>query len=159
MTRTSRTPPPAAELPLGGPNPDNRTVWLLLLAAWLVALCASLGALFIGEIMGQSPCTLCWFQRAFMFPLAIILLVACVRSDAGVWRYTLPLAAIGGLVAIYHTLLVAGVVPEPIVQCGAGPSCSSADMTVLGWVSIPFLSAASFLAIAVLLILVRGRSS
>ena len=23
--------------------------------------------------MGQAPCDLCWFQRAFMFPLAIIL--------------------------------------------------------------------------------------
>lgn len=159
MTRTRRTPPLAAKLPLEGANPDDQIVWWLLLAAWLIALCASLGALFIGEIMGQSPCTLCWFQRAFMFPLAIILLVACVRSDAGVWRYTLPLAVIGGLVATYHTLLVVGVIPEPIVQCGAGPSCSSADMTVLGWVSIPFLSAACFLAIAVLLILVRGRSS
>lgn len=158
MTRTSQTPPFAAELPLESANRDNRTIWLLLLAAWLVALCASLGALFIGEIMGQSPCPLCWFQRVFMFPLAVILLVACVRSDAGVWRYTLPLAVIGGLMATYHTLLVVGVIPEPIVQCGAGPSCSGADMTV-GWVSIPFLSAASFLTIAVLLILVRGRSS
>lgn len=159
MTRTSQTPPQTARFPLEGANPDNQTVWWLLLAAWLVALCASLGALFIGEIMGQSPCTLCWFQRAFMFPLAIVLLVACVRSDAGVWRYTLPLAVIGGLVAIYHTLLVVGVIPEPIVQCGAGPSCSSAGMTILGWVSIPFLSAAGFFTIAVLLILVRGRSS
>ena len=159
MTRTSATPPHAARFPLEGASAGSQTVWRLLLAAWLVALCASLGALFIGEIMGQSPCNLCWFQRAFMFPLTIILLVACLRSDAGVWRYTLPLAVIGGLVAIYHTLLVVGVIPEPIVQCGTGPSCSSADMTVLGWVSIPFLSAASFFTIAVLLILVRGRSS
>jgi disulfide bond formation protein DsbB len=159
MTRTSATPPHAARFPLEGASTGNQTVWRLLLAAWLVARCASLGTLFIGEIMGQSPCNLCWFQRAFMFPLAIILLVACLRSDAGVWRYTLPLAVIGGLVAIYHTLLVVGVIPEPIVQCGAGPSCSSADMTVLGWVSIPFLSAAGFFTIVVLLILVRGRSS
>ena len=34
------------------------------LAAWIAALTASLAALFIAEIMGQSPCSLCSFQRA-----------------------------------------------------------------------------------------------
>ena len=41
--------------------------------AWIIALVASLAVLFIGEVLGQTPCVLCWFQRAFMFPLAIIL--------------------------------------------------------------------------------------
>lgn len=137
----------------------DRSVWWLLLAAWLIALFATLGALFIGEVMGQTPCVLCWFQRAFMFPLAVILLIACLRSDQGVWRYALPLAAIGGLVAIYHTLLQLGIIPEPIVQCSAGPSCSGAGMTLFGWLSIPALSVAAFSAIAVLLIIVRGRTT
>ncbi|MGV8637645.1 disulfide bond formation protein B, partial [Pseudomonas aeruginosa] len=47
--------------------------WNLLLLAWLVALVSTLSALFIGEVMGQAPCVLCWFQRAFMFPLAVVL--------------------------------------------------------------------------------------
>lgn len=145
--------------PASAPHAEDRSSWWLLLAAWLIALCASLGALFISEVLGQAPCYLCWFQRAFMFPLAIILLVACIRSDAGVWRYALPLAAIGGLVALYHTLLQVGLIQEPIVQCGAGPSCSSAAMTLFGWLSIPALSLAAFSAIVVLLIFVRRRSS
>ena len=33
---------------------QSRTWWLLL-AAWLVALSATLGALFIGEVMGETP--------------------------------------------------------------------------------------------------------
>ena len=41
--------------------------------AWIIALVASLAVLFIGEVLGQTPCVLCWFQRAFMFPLAIVL--------------------------------------------------------------------------------------
>ena len=44
----------------------------MLFIAWLVALGATLGALFIGEVMGQVPCTLCWYQRIAMFPLAIV---------------------------------------------------------------------------------------
>lgn len=60
---------------------------LLLVAAWVVSLAATLGALFIGEVMGQAPCNLCWYQRIFMFPLVLILLAACLKQDAGVWHY------------------------------------------------------------------------
>lgn len=133
--------------------------WWLLLAAWLVALIASLGALFIGEIMGQTPCLLCWHQRIFMFPLAIILLIACLTSDETVWRYALPLALAGMGFALYHSLLYAGIIPQPIVQCGAGPSCSSAGMRLFGWLPIPFLSLAAFSAITVLVFLTRRKST
>lgn len=60
--------------------------------AWIVALVASLAVLFIGEVMGQTPCVLCWFQRAFMFPLAIILAsafggeTAASGAMASLWR-------------------------------------------------------------------------
>ena len=40
--------------------------WTLLLLAWLVATTATLGALFIGEVMGMTPCVLCWYQRIFL---------------------------------------------------------------------------------------------
>ena len=138
---------------------NKQTHWWWLMAAWALALVSTLSALFLGEVMGMTPCVLCWYQRIFMFPLAIILLVSCIRSDAGVWRYALPLAVIGGAIALYHTLLQTGLIPEPIVQCGAGPSCSSAGMTLFGWLSIPTLSLAAFTAIAVILIIIRRRSS
>ena len=60
------------------PQRSNMT-WNLLLLTWLVALVSTLSALFIGEVMGQAPCVLCWFQRAFMFPLAVILAIASYR--------------------------------------------------------------------------------
>lgn len=139
-------------------DPGARDAWGLLFAAWVVALLATLGALFIGEVMGQAPCALCWFQRAFMFPLAVTLAVASYVSDAGVWRHALPIAAIGWLVALYHSLLYGGAIPEGVEPCGAGPSCSSADMSILGGVPIPLLSLGAFSAIIALLLLVRRRS-
>jgi len=152
-----------------GPKPRNAKpaapdvrglpIWGMLLTSWLVALAATLGALFIGEIMGQAPCLLCWFQRAFMFPLAVILAISCLVSDPGVWRYGLPLAGIGWLIAVYHSLLYAGIVPEDIQPCGAGPSCSSTTMSLFGWMPIPALSLAAFTAIIALLIIVRRRST
>lgn len=136
----------------------DRNVWSLLFAAWAIALFSALGALFIGEVMGQTPCLLCWFQRAFMFPLAVVLAVACYHADAAVWRYALPLALIGLLIAIYHNLLFWGVIPEDIQPCGVvGPSCSSADLNLVGYIPIPLLSLGAFAALSALLFLIRRR--
>ncbi|MGI0644537.1 MULTISPECIES: disulfide bond formation protein B [Pseudomonadaceae] len=133
--------------------------WNLLLIAWLVALVSTLSALFIGEVMGQAPCVLCWFQRAFMFPLAVILAIACYHSDFAIWRYALPLAAIGAALALAHTLLYAGLIPQPIQPCTAtGPSCSGSDMTIFGGMPLPVLALLAFALIAVLLIIIRRRT-
>lgn len=136
---------------IASPPQESAGPWLPLFAAWIVALAATLGALFIGEVMGQAPCVLCWYQRAFMFPLAVVLAVACARSDGGVWRYALPLAALGWLVAAFHSAQYVGLVPQAIEPCGIGPSCTGADMTILGTIPIPFLSLGAFTAIAALM--------
>jgi len=133
--------------------------WHLLVAAWVVALISTLAALFIGEIMGQTPCNLCWFQRAFMFPLAVMLAVASFEADSKVWRYALPNAGLGWLIAAYHMLLYIGVIPPTLEPCGDGPSCSSANMRIFRVVPIPLLSLGAFSAIALLLLLVRQRST
>lgn len=131
-----------------------------LFLAWLAALTATLGALFIGEVMGQAPCNLCWFQRVAMFPLAIVLGVAAFRGDGGVWRYALPLAVIGLLIAAYHSLLYAGVISEALQPCTAtGPSCSGDGMTLFGVLPLPFLAVAAFAFIAIALLVVRGKST
>jgi disulfide bond formation protein DsbB len=139
-------------------NNSQTIPWGLLLTAWLLALVSSLSAIYIGEVLGQAPCVLCWFQRAFMFPLAVILAVACYYSDLNVWRYALPLAVIGSLFALAHSLLYVGLIPEPIQPCTAtGPSCSGAGMTIFGGLPLPFLSLAIFVAIIILLLEIRRR--
>lgn len=132
--------------------------WLALFVAWLVALLASLAVLFVGEVIGQAPCNLCWFQRAFMFPLAIVLGVASFRSDASAWRYALPLALTGFGVALFHSLLYMGLIPERITPCSLGVSCTSADMAILGNLPLPMLAALAFGAIALLMLLVRSKA-
>lgn len=127
----------------------------LLFTAWLLALVSTLAVLFVGEVMGQEPCVLCWYQRAFMFPLAIMLAVATARCDASIWRYALPLAAAGWLAALYHNLLYFAVIPEAIKPCGAGPSCSGADMTMMDGLPLPSLSLAAFTLLIILLLLLR----
>jgi disulfide bond formation protein DsbB len=119
-----------------------------LLMAWLVALIASLSVLFIGEVMGQMPCLLCWYQRAFMFPLAIVLGRGLWCRDCKVGRYGLVLALGGGAIALWHMGLYAGVIPEPIQPCSAtGPSCTDENQLVLG-IPIPLLSLLAFALVA-----------
>lgn len=139
-------------------EPDDRS-WPMLFTAFAVALAASLAVLFVGEVMGQVPCNLCWFQRAFMFPLAIILAIAAFRSDAAAWIYAVPIALAGWLVAGFHTLLYAGIIPKAVEPCGVGPSCSGADMTILGGLPLPALSLLAFTAIIACLLLARRRST
>ncbi|WP_291399231.1 disulfide bond formation protein B [Devosia sp.] len=131
---------------------DGATI--ALLAAWVLALFAAAAVLFIGEVMGQQPCVLCWYQRAAMFPLALLLGIAAWRGDLGVWRYALPITGAGILIAAFHTLLYYGVIPESIEPCGAGPSCTDAAMTILE-LPIPVLSLAAFVGLSMLLVEVR----
>ena len=121
-----------------------------LTLAWTVALAASLAVLFIGEVLGQAPCDLCWFQRAFMFPLAIILGLGVWWQDRTVGRYGIALALAGAAVALWHFGLYVGFIPEQIRPCTAtGPSCTDDNQRVLG-VPIPLLSLLAFVLIAAL---------
>jgi disulfide bond formation protein DsbB len=109
-------------------------------------------ALFIGEVMGMTPCQLCWYQRILMFPLAVILGMAAFGNDRRGAVYALPLALGGAAVAGYHTALVAGWVPQWWIPCGAGPSCSDQPLVILGDIQIPWLSLLAFTAIVALLL-------
>jgi len=133
-------------------------IWLLIFIAWLIAAASTLGALFFGEIMQLPPCVLCWYQRIFMFPLALILPVGLFPLDLRVIRYGLVLAIPGAGFAIFHQLLVAGIVPESIKPCTRGVPCSETVIEWFGFLTIPLLSVVAFMAIILLLLAALLRS-
>lgn len=130
--------------------------WGLVFAAWLIALAATLGALFFSEVMGLVPCELCWYQRIFMFPLVFILAVGLATSDVRLFVYALPMVVAGWFAAFYHNLLYLGVIPPALQPCGQGPSCAEVNLNLFGFISIPLLSLAAFTAIAALLLVKKG---
>jgi len=136
-----------------------KSTWPLLLTAWLFAILSTAGALFIGEVMLMTPCTLCWYQRIAMFPLALILGIASYSNDRQGAVYALPLALSGALISGYHTLLVAGWIPKTWIPCGAGVSCANQKLEILNGVQIPWLSFAAFLFITVLVSIYLKKTS
>ena len=138
---------------------NETTAWTLIFVAWLIASVSTLGALFFGEVMQLPPCVLCWYQRIFMFPLVVILPLGLFPLDRKVVRYALPLAALGWLFAVFHLLLVAGVIPESIKPCTQGVPCSQTVIEWFGFVTIPLLSAVAFSVIVGLFVLTYFRSS
>lgn len=129
--------------------------------AWGVALVATLGSLYLSEVVGFVPCVLCWYQRIAMYPLVVVLGVGMVRGDASVWRYALPLAVIGAGIAAYHVTIQF----QPALDvgvCSAGASCTGRYLNVFGFVSIPVMAGGAFLLVGSLMGLVgsieRGTS-
>ncbi len=122
----------------------------LMYAAWTIALLATVGSWSLSEIMHLAPCSLCWVQRIFMYPLALIMPIGILRRDPDLPYYVLPLSVGGLIVALYHTLLQWGIVPEATAPCVGGVSCADVQVALWGFATIPFGSFLSFVAITAL---------
>ena len=93
--------------------------------AALVAVTATSGSLFFSEFNEHwIPCRWCWFQRIFMYSLAVILTVAAIRRDRNVKWFAVPLAAIGICCSFWHILIEHRVVEES-KACLSVQSCAS----------------------------------
>ncbi|HMQ04427.1 MAG TPA: disulfide bond formation protein B [Pyrinomonadaceae bacterium] len=121
---------------------------LLPYAAWVLALVSSAGSLFFSEVMGLPPCVLCWYQRIAMYPLVLIIGIGIAASDSRWKVYALPFALIGLAIAVYHNLIYYGIIPESLTPCSQGVSCSERQIELFGFITIPMMGLASFLAIA-----------
>ena len=138
------------------PSDDDRR-FVPIFVLWLVTVSATLGSLFLGEVMRLPPCVLCWYQRICMYPLAAIATVGLLTRDAGVVRYAWPLAASGLALAAYHNLLYYGVIPESITPCTEGVSCTERQVEWFGVVTIPLMALLAFALAAGSLIWFRVR--
>jgi disulfide bond formation protein DsbB len=138
-------------MPLGGRE-------LPAYLAWVVALLATVGSLFFSEVMGLPPCVLCWYQRVAMYPLVLIIAVGIAARDGRMRAYALPLALAGLSVSVYHNLLYYGFIPETLTPCSEGASCTERQIEWLGFVTIPLMGLASFVAVAACLFFYRPET-
>ncbi len=123
-----------------------------LLFAWLIALVSMLTTLFFSEILQWPVCPLCWYQRIALYPLVILLGMSAYKNDRAIIPYAMPFPLIGLFFAVYQYLeqMIPGFSPIEFCRDGA-VSCSTIHLKLLGFITIPFLSAIACLLIFMLL--------
>jgi disulfide bond formation protein DsbB len=122
-----------------------------------IATVATAGSLYLSEVAGYLPCTLCWYQRIAMYPLVVILGVAAWRRDRAVWLTALPLAAVGSAIAVWHIAIerrpgLGGV-------CDPSAPCSLRWVEEFGFLTLPTMALIGFVAIGVLSLAARNGTS
>jgi disulfide bond formation protein DsbB len=129
-----------------------------LYLAWLVAVVATSGSLYFSEVRAFVPCSLCWYQRIFMYPLVFILGIASFRQDKRIIPYVLPLSLIGWLIAFWH-VLEENIPSLSIPVCNVGVPCSLKYVNYLGFITIPVMSLTAFTLITLVLFgVLRSRA-
>lgn len=116
--------------------------------AFGTALVAMLGSLYFSQIAGFVPCTLCWYQRIAMYPLAVITLVGILKHDDRLAGYVLPFSLVGLGLSTYHYLIQLGVVAHP-GACAIGVPCNARYVNYFGFVTIPLMALTAFFIITV----------
>ncbi len=123
------------------------TLWF----AGAIALFATLGSLYLSEIVGLIPCKLCWYQRIAMYPSALFLLIAAARKDSRIRLYVATLATIGAGIAVWHRLIQAYPSLDSVACAAVGPPCSSPYIVEFGFITIPYMALSAFLLVLALL--------
>lgn len=132
-----------------------------LLFSLLISAVATFGSLYFSEVRGFTPCKLCWYQRIFMYPLPIILMVAMWKKIKGVFFIILPLVLVGGLIAFNHYMLQ--INPSLFAPCSTDEavSCAGRAFTHYGYITIPWMSFSAFFyifSLAMLLLAEKQRA-
>ncbi len=140
----------------------SSTTWLKLIAGF--ATIATLGAVTYQYVYLTPVCVLCWWQRIFMFPLEIIILVTLWTKAKMNHLIVGLMAAIGLPISAYHYYghyqkYVAG---NPfLLPCSTNPlepSCSNSPIVTFGFITIPFMALVVFSAILWLVYLTHQKS-
>ena len=115
---------------------------------FIFSLFATIGSLIMSVYFSFPPCDLCWYQRMFMYPIAFVSGLALFKKDFKNGSfYSLWLAIVGGLIALYHYILQftdllkdGGVICSPF----SSVDCSIPDFIEFGFVTTPLISLSIF---------------
>lgn len=135
---------------------ETKGLWIGL----LVTLGGVILSLYYSEVLGIAPCGLCWLQRVFLYPQAILFALAVWKNDRGIADYSIALSIFGAGVSLYqHYLQMGGasVLPCPSVTTGA--DCVQRFLFEFGYITFPLMSFSVFAFLIVVMLFVRRRNS
>ena len=115
---------------------------------------AALGSFYYSDVLGYTPCLLCWYQRIFIFGIALLSLTTTISKNKLLQNQTILFASIGAAIAAFHNIL--NWFPTGITVCGtSGVSCTILYVNTFGFLTIPLMSLITLLAGLLLTLLVK----
>ena len=132
---------------------------------WIIGILTSTGVVgaLVYEYVYHTPvCELCWYQRVFIIPIALIALMGAYwriqKADLLIGLFSV----LGFLVAGYHYYLhFRSLILEQdvLTPCGGGllPSCADSPILVWGFVTIPLFSI-GILSVVMAILYIARRS-
>ncbi len=124
----------------------------------------AIGGALVYQLMYLTPvCELCWWQRIFLFPIAVIALVAAWYRTKEAHVMVSILAAFGLFYAVYHYyyhfqgLVLGNVLALPCSSGGLLPACTDSPILTFGFVTIPFMGILVFASLLTLAFFVHQK--
>ncbi len=118
----------------------------ILHIGFLIGLSAVVVSLFYSEIIGYPPCELCWIQRIFLYPQAILFGLGLYKKDKTIIDYSLIFAILGLITSLYHLYIENGgssniscAIPKIAINTNQ-ISCTIRYVYEFGYITIPVMS-------------------
>lgn len=134
---------------------ENRiTKFLSQQALFFIVLLTGTGtflSLFYSEVLHIAPCSLCWYQRIFIYSSFIIGLLGLWKKDNKILDYISVLTALCLLFGVYHYYIQWG--GTALLPCDATAlvsPCSDKSILVFHYITIPLMSVTSSLGVLLL---------
>ena len=128
--------------------------------ALLITFAGSALTLLYSEVFGFAPCFLCWVQRAFLYPMPLLLLLALWKQSDAARKAVLGLSVPGAIVALYqHYLQIGG---ESFVPCPAVPGAADCGKRLIfefGYITFPLMAFSVFVFVFLLMLVAAKRKT
>lgn len=126
---------------------------VFLLTAGGIAL-----TLFYSDVLGFEPCPLCWWQRIFLYPQAILFGMALGREQyrAAAIDFSIVFSVFGAAIALYQHALQ--MLPSGSLPCPAtGASCAQRLVFEFDYITFPLMAFSLFVFLIAVMLFVRKR--
>lgn len=126
---------------------------------FLVMLASFVMSLYYSDVLGILPCSLCWFQRVFLYSQMVIFAVALAKREAArIADYAIVLSVLGGAVSLYnHYIQMVGESPLP---CPAGTGdCVKRFLFEFDYMTFPLVGFSAFALIIIVMLFVRQQKA
>lgn len=127
------------------------TLW----GAFALSLFASAMTLVYSDYLGIEPCSLCWWQRIFLYPQVVLLGMAAWKKNAYIAEYSIILSFFGAGVALYQHFLQ--MFPDSLPCPSTGVSCAQRFLFEFGFVTYPLMAFALFALLMAGMLIVRAH--